>query len=180
MTLPTVWGIRMPNSARSWLLKRFASSVPSNNRFDPTLSIVTNIFTHNDLPSDTIYIFDGTSMMYQAYYGKEAKSLDHAFFKEPFKRNILQHLPHIVREEGVRTDDVVSEKNYSIDSSAPLNCMALSAMLMNFARFIRDIKPNYVAVTFDAGKESFRNEMLPSYKKQRPKVGCHCIAHYTV
>jgi hypothetical protein len=48
-------------------------------------------------------------------------------------------------------------------------CGALIAYASTFARFVRDFQPKYVVATFDCGP-SFRNELFPSYKQQRPKV----------
>jgi hypothetical protein len=51
-------------------------------------------------------------------------------------------------------------------------CGALIAYASTFARFICDFQPKYVVATFDCGP-SFRNELFPSYKQQRPKVSIH-------
>ena len=48
-------------------------------------------------------------------------------------------------------------------------CGALVAYASTFARFIRDFQPKYVIAMFDCGP-SFRNELFPLYKQQRPKV----------
>lgn len=43
-------------------------------------------------------------------------------------------------------------------------------MVLQFARFIKDVRPRYLCVAFDAGRATFRHEIFPSYKQQRPSV----------
>jgi DNA polymerase-1 len=64
----------------------------------------------------------------------------------------------------VFADSITSPAHNSIP------CNALVAYSMMFARFIRDVDPNYVAVAFDAGKKTFRNDLYPQYKQNRDKV----------
>jgi hypothetical protein len=70
-----------------------------------------------------------------------------------------------------------------------LRCGPLVALLLQFARFIRDVQPKYVAVAFDAGRTTFRTKLYPLYKKHRQPVSAEqlyaqfaqlivsCIAH---
>lgn len=44
---------------------------------------------------------------------------------------------------------------------------ALVAMAMSFARFIRDIKPKYLAIALDYGRANFRNDIFADYKSHR-------------
>ena len=53
------------------------------------------------------------------------------------------------------------------DEEIQLYCGALTVMALNFARFVRDHNPRYVAVAFDAGSRTFRNELFDGYKSTR-------------
>lgn len=137
--------------------------------------------THRDLPSETLFIFDGTAMLYQCYHGSEAKStFQDAIFSESFKDRLLADLPHLVLPSAPELSAAVVEPltdgsdPYFIDSSLPLPCTALSSMMMTFARFVRDLQPSYLAVAFDTGR-NFRCDLMPSYKAHRPKTPIELI-----
>lgn len=122
-------------------------------------------FTHEHLPSETLFIFDGTAMVHQAFHGNESKgTFKDAVFEEAYRDNLLASLPHLLSPAGIN-DDATNLLN-RLD---PLGCGALAATVMTFARFIRDIKPSYLAVAFDS-KGSFRQKLLPSYKAHRPRT----------
>lgn len=72
--------------------------------------------------------------------------------------------------EGTVVDEVEDEVDiYEASSPKQLSCSALSVMAMNFARFIREVKPTYLAAAFDSSRKSLvRATVLPSYKSQRP------------
>ena len=46
----------------------------------------------------------------------------------------------------------------------------LANLTSHFSKFVHNINPKYVAVVFDHGKRTFRNELFPGYKKQRTEV----------
>jgi 5'-3' exonuclease len=51
--------------------------------------------------------------------------------------------------------------------NSDIACGALIVMAYNFARFIRNVKPKYIAVAFDANSNTFRKKLYPLYKAQR-------------
>ncbi|KAJ1431454.1 PIN domain-like protein, partial [Ochromonadaceae sp. CCMP2298] len=48
-----------------------------------------------------------------------------------------------------------------------LQCDALVAFLTQFARIVRELNPRYLAVAFDAGRATARQEVYPAYKANR-------------
>jgi len=97
-------------------------------------------FTHHELSQETLYIMDGTSMIYNAYFSREGMD-----------------------EFGGYTAALGN-------NGEMVPCGALLAMSMHFARFIRDIKPRYLVAAMDVSRETFRNEIFPDYKQQRPSA----------
>ena len=97
-------------------------------------------FHFRELPGETLYILDGTSMIYNAYYSRESSN---DFYDVRTRK---------VEESGEETE---------------IHCGALAAMSMHFARFIRDIKPRYICAALDASSKTFRNDLYPQYKEQR-------------
>lgn len=107
----------------------------------------SSVFTVDNLPDETIYIIDGTALLYNAYYSREHRDeYSDAEFSEPMIQEIMQ-LYNI--NEGHRA------------------CGALTAMCMIFMRFIRDVQPRYVAVAYDTGNPTFRKDLFPGYKAGR-------------
>jgi DNA polymerase-1 len=53
----------------------------------------------------------------------------------------------------------------SAPDGTPVN--AVFGLGMTLQRFLRDEKPSHVAVAFDAGRRTFRNELYPQYKANR-------------
>ncbi len=133
-----------------------------------------------DLPSETLYIFDGTAMLFQAYYSRE-----HSFqytetrLAEPLASRLRSEHPidmnayklelEVLRafpsEKGSYINTSLQsagplEKNHSSeDVYTPLHCGALVVLALNFARFIQRVNPKYIAVAFDAGRKTFRNDL---------------------
>jgi 5'-3' exonuclease len=136
------------------------------------------LFTTADLPSDsTLYILDGTAMLFHAFHSKE-HFLQHsnAILQEETAEKVRLSLSmdmdeynnemHIFRHTKLSTWDtnvVAGEKQLGND----LYCGALTVMALNFSRLIRDTNPKYIAIAFDTGKKSFRNELFASYKDNR-------------
>eukprot|EP00903_Cladosiphon_okamuranus_P014557 g13503.t1 len=85
------------------------------------------------LPEESIYILDGTSMLFRAFYGRGAG--------------------------GYLASNGVTEVG------------AVLAMGIEFAQFINEVKPRYVAMAFDVKRETtFRRELYPEYKAHRKPV----------
>ena len=74
----------------------------------------------------TLYLIDGSSYIYRAYYA-------------------IRHL--------------------SSPSGFPTN--ALYGFTQMLLKVLKDRKPDHVAVIFDAGRLTFRNEIYPDYKANR-------------
>lgn len=86
--------------------------------------------THEQLPDESIYILDGTSMLFRAFYGRGAG--------------------------GYLAADGATEVG------------AVLAMGIEFAQFINEVNPRYVAMAFDVGRDTtFRREIFPPYKAHR-------------
>jgi len=77
-------------------------------------------------PTQTLYILDGTAMLFRSYFGKFRKT----------------------NPDGVEVG-------------------AVMGMTMYTAKFIKTVKPQYLAAVFDAGRLTFRNEIDPQYKANR-------------
>ncbi len=180
-------------------------------------------FTYQQVPDETLYIFDGTAMLFGAYFSQEHKhGYQDAYLSSELSSELCKTLPSAVIAElrtlyanqtapTVKTIDFnegideeigieISAADLSVtetssthsslvetvsvspsllgtdliaadtNQSLAIKCGALTTMVMHFARFIRDVKPKYVAMAFDAGKKTFRNEIFAPYKQQRLTV----------
>ena len=78
------------------------------------------------MDSKTVYLFDGTSLAYRAFY---------------------------------------AIRDLSTSTGFPTN--AIYGFIRMFLKLYKDLKPEYVAVAFDVGKKTFRNELLKEYKANR-------------
>jgi 5'-3' exonuclease len=117
----------------------------------------------SNLPDETIYIIDGTSMFINAYYSNEAqRDFKDAYFSPQLSKQVHRRLQrYLTSKDSALT---IEESNGRLPSGA------LAAMASQFARFIRDVKPRYLVAAFDAGRKTFRNDLYPLYKKNRPAV----------
>ena len=100
------------------------------------------VTTRKDLKGDTIFIIDGTAMLYKCFFGLGRQK----YFKE--LTTVPQH-----------------------EDDEPKHCGAVAAMATMFTRFCKNVRPSYVAVVFDASRKTFRNRLYPEYKQQREEVG---------
>lgn len=136
-------------------------------------------FTHDMLPDETLYILDGTSMLFIGHYSKENRRMHSrkAFLTPSLSESIMKtlhagqqrelvllHRQNKEEEEGLGDFDYVDE-----DAELTLSCAALTTMVYQFVRFVRDVRPRYIAVAFDSrtNGSTFRKEMYPDYKKSR-------------
>ena len=177
------------------------STTLSINRFvhgQKTLLRASSSFTYRDLPDETLFIIDGTSMLYTAHFSREnladwrdaylTPELSADLIKE---WSLLTLAEEVTRETMVKTtsntdewemDDDIEERITPIlyvnnnddddtgdtsDKLPVVHCGALTTMMLQFARFVRDVKPRYVAVAFDVNGHTFRNELYPPYKQHR-------------
>ena len=167
-------------------------------------------FTHELLPEETMYIFDGTAMLFASHFSSAAalKQLNtttnddnstvvavEAVLGQHLNAKIVANMSdEQIRDMLAAFDKMDAKKLPSslVDSSGSkeaavqemassaitaetramlqLRCDPLVALLWQFARLVRDIKPKYVAVAFDAGRHTFRKDLYPAYKLQRTEV----------
>jgi DNA polymerase-1 len=89
-----------------------------------------------DMPEKTLYILDGTSMLYIGYHSLMG-------MRKYYDENEMANRP-------------------------PLN--TISVLTHNFAKFVADVNPQFIAVAFDCAKKTFRNDLFPEYKQGRVEV----------
>jgi len=178
---------RLESFLLSWLA--LGTMLTASALLGPRLPRATTTFIRRaaalvaaDLPDETIYIIDGTALLYNAYYSREYRNYySDAEFAEPMLQEIM--LANNMTDSG-RLENSVTGR---------VSCGALTAMCMTFARFVRDVQPRYIAMAYDPGHPSFRVEKYPSYKAGRkppppdllplfdmaPRImtllGCHCF-----
>jgi hypothetical protein len=136
--------------------------------------------TYSDLSNETLYILDGTAMLYYAHYSNASRTrFNHALFSSDFTKQWIsrQSVETMQRFQKIESLEDTSEEDIfaaSLSSSpteiSSLSCSALSTMMHNFARFVNLIHPNYLAIAFDSKVPTFRKEIFDQYKKQRKKV----------
>lgn len=158
-------------------------------------------FTHELLPEETMYIFDGTAMLFashftsatvqkqlnggddnnstavvQAVLGQHLNAKIVANMSDDQIRDMLTAFDKMDRPNlpslSVGDNNTISDAVITAETRAALQlrCDPLVALLWQFARLVRDIKPKYVAVAFDAGRHTFRKDLYPAYKLQRSEV----------
>jgi hypothetical protein len=173
-------------------------------------------FTHKNLPDETIYILDGTAMLYSSYFnslasrysnassasvnsaieaaspplaytgGVLARSLNDRIVAEMTDAEVAAMIAHFSSLQSKRTGAPAQQASAAPESNAGtenlevvtqqqrdeliLRCEPLVVFFTQFAKLVRDLKPKYVAVAFDAGRTTFRNGLFPAYKQQRSAV----------
>ena len=119
-------------------------------------SFASTTFSVSNLPDETIYIIDGTALLYNAYYSREHKNdYSDAEFTELLVSELSQTAESQVLIRAIEKEN------------GKVGCGALTAMSMIFSRFVRDIHPKYVAVAFDTGRPTFRADLYAEYKAGR-------------
>jgi hypothetical protein len=117
----------------------------TTNSFVRTAARPSPVWTFQDLsvsskvkalPEKTLYVLDGTSMLYFGYHG------------------LIGMRKYYDEEEWAQ--------------QPPVN--TLTVMANQFAKFVVDVRPNYLAVALDCGKKTFRNTLFPQYKEGRAEV----------
>jgi 5'-3' exonuclease, N-terminal resolvase-like domain len=151
-----------------------------------TFATSRNKFSHRDLPEETIYIFDGTAMLFLSHFSRLNQNENSGAVLS------AELSARVIEDWGLLADDNYSNDSDNVSSNVSnaedpiekishpvtiredgvpvVNCGALTTMIYSFARFIRDINPRYVAVAFDSGRETFRKQMYPQYKEHRSEV----------
>jgi 5'-3' exonuclease len=151
----------------------------SRAKSKPLKSAKTDVFFHHkNLPSETLYILDGTAMLYYAYFSSSSRTeFQNATFTSYFSNEWVskQSAETIDRFQAefsdlnTNTAESTPATTRPFDPSA-LSCSALVAMARNFAHFVNQVHPSYLAITFDSSVPTFRKQLFPAYKKQRKKV----------
>ena len=148
------------------------------------------------MPDETLYIIDGTSMLYNAHFSRENQNYwREAYLSPEESAKVIEHwgLERLLSQpahpqslssssspDATVFDDSLSPILYLDDDDGlptvpVVHCGALTTMLLHFARFIRDVQPRYVAMAFDAGRVTFRNEMYPEYKQHRSATPLYLV-----
>ena len=129
----------------------------------------TTGYLARDLPEETVYIFDGTAMLFHAHYSRESRMQHGNSFLSQSLSGELKSLLNIDEEDyKLHMRELLGDAFVpGVSDNGNLHCGALTVMAMNFVRFIRELKPRYVAVAFDAGTSTFRNELYSEYKSDR-------------
>ena len=143
-----------------------------------------------ELPEETLYILDGTAMLFQAYHSREhANRYSKVAMAEPlaealraelqldmtaYRAEFAEATAVAFKRQRKTAKSKASVENMKVPDSINfqgktaatkeeederLFCGALVVMALNFARLVRYAKPRYVAVAFDAGRHTFRNNM---------------------
>lgn len=163
-------------------------------------------FTHQSLPEETMYILDGTAMLYYAHYSKENRddrSLT-SFLSPSLSAQILKKMDEDAVEAltlqqklqwqeskelgldlsmssfGLRPvhSHTVNEINVEMYK---IPCGPLTTMIFHFVRFIRDVNPRYIVMAFDVPREdTFRKKLYENYKKSRKKSPVELIALFPI
>ena len=117
-------------------------------------------FSYSDIPSETIYILDGTSILYQSYHSS-AKSGFHS------RHALTKAASTIAIARAKSRNNGTLLEGSEVDL---VHCGALIQMADHLVRFVRKIKPRYLAVAFDAGETTFRHDLYSEYKAKRSPV----------
>lgn len=177
-----------------FILKTSCYSLSSISRSVHTLRKKLKVSSHSPkeiskqihpktLPSETLYILDGSAMLMKSYFvNDKSKTYSHHFSSE-FSEVLYSLIPeerktalieHIQTTNNLNSPFFTPISSSSASSSTPsspkISCTALIGMTMEFITFIRDFQPKYLAITFDTDRETFRNHIFPAYKAHRPKV----------
>ena len=164
-------------------------------------------FSYKDLPDETLYIIDGTAMMFKAHFSRENKeNWRDAYLNPEISAQIIEQWDLLAppvpadnnddsKGKGASTnsDEDLEEEDDEIDEDGMIkpilyldggfgepttpvvHCGALTAMMLNFARLVRDVQPRYLAVAFDVSRHTFRNDLYPAYKQHRSAVPPYLI-----
>ncbi len=151
------------------------SGLLQNNRVElfSTTDSTKQLYDYSHLPSETLFIIDGTAMLYHAYHSRNSKDrFQNAVFSDEYSTKLFSKLSVELQKEvnGLLIKDSSAESSADKASKVKLSSSAISAMLYHFAYFVKTVKPAYIAIAFDYGKDTFRSKLLPSYKTHRPKV----------
>lgn len=129
----------------------------------------------SNLPDETLYILDGTSMFFNAFYSSEGqKDYRDETFSKSLSKSLFNYVQTIRRKEPKNSEifeGIGNNKDnlaYAAESLLPAG--ALITLASQFVRFIRDVKPRYLVAAFDTGNKTFRHDLYPQYKQQRPQV----------
>lgn len=132
--------------------------------------VVQYPFDRMDLPDDTIFIVDGTSLVFQSYFSYQSSvirdpNLALATLSEELSselRPILKYLQISIQvPTQVASTDLLKNNEH-------IPCGPLVAFTSHFVRLLNSTRPRYLAIVFDAGSRTFRNTLYPPYKQQRP------------
>ncbi len=130
----------------------------------------------SDLPSETLFLLDGTAMLFYAYYSNASRTKyrDAAFtadFSKTWMAKQSIHVQNRFKEASLlQLESLKAEDSLPAIDPSQLSCSALSTMMHNFAYFINQFQPSYLAVAFDSRPPTFRKKIFAEYKSQRKQT----------
>jgi len=146
-------------------------------------------FTFKDLPEETMYILDGTAMLFNSYYSKKRIIGSEMHLTPEASQSVLQskQVLEIIERNRRKVDGKETkewgkgeeeeqeqeqeEGNADIPFVDPSNGLVPASPLVyfaeQFASFILNVKPKYVVAAFDTGECTFRDAIVDTYKATR-------------
>lgn len=131
-------------------------------------------FDRDSLPDETLFIVDGTSMVFKSYFSEEKNKL---YTNAKLSKDISNKLntEFLAPREEIVGIDVVNKQGIILPDRIP--CSHLIMMASQFAQLIEVIRPKYLVIVFDAGGKTFRNDIYSEYKQHRPEVRYYRMYH---
>lgn len=117
-------------------------------------------------PKETMYIIDGTGLLFKSFHSMEFRN---KFKNVEYSSTLIAKINDAFPNQTV-AEPVDSNKKEKVPARTDSACGALMVMAHQFVRFVNTMKPKHLAVVFDVGRKTFRNDMFPDYKSHRPTV----------
>ena len=164
-----------PHFAISPSSRSFSTSTKRTKQSDTTSPYVISL-TRDSLPEETIFIIDGTSLIFKSYFSEEKNKLyTHSKLTKTISEKLLKELPSLNELQSVdeQQDNNASESKVNeikMSANNEIMCAYLVMFANQFVSLIDFIAPKYVVVVFDAGAKTFRDDLYKEYKQHREKV----------
>lgn len=143
-----------------------SSSATSTTAATATAAAATSSTGKTVSPGGTLFVVDGTSMLYTAYFA--AASYNNYSSSAASKGKTKSTTS---ADSGPRTPTSVTESE-TVQHAEMLSfaTMAVSNVALSLARLVRDFRPEYLVLALDRGRSNFRHAAFAEYKAGRPKV----------
>ena len=143
---------------------------------EPASSFTPPPLHYTELPDETIYVLDATSMLVTSYFSREVAA-EYAGVTAKFRSRPDEELScgALVGLAMVCTVMITPTSVYNsrLSPSLPFPLLPfpsrheINPFAQHFSRLIRDLRPRYIVAAFDVGRYTFRNELYDEYKAQR-------------